>query len=153
MKRLSLALVAVLGVAGVEFFVPSSTAEASCVSCRGPRCAGTLHMGGIACDYVRGRCVTVGGCGYGPTYSLPGGGADREPGPVPRLAEAMDDREGDPTLRSTDACVPAPTAIATCSIANGQSSRAGCKSPWESGSRIRQIAPAERHLTAATAGP
>ena len=161
MKRLSLVLVAVLGVAGVELFVTTSTAEASCKRCVGHACVGTPHMGGVECLYIYSYCYTDYNCGYVPaarSQTLVVGLADLEPGairtarPVLTLAEAMDDREGGPTLRPTGACIPAPTDIATCSIANGQSSL-GCQSPWESGSRIRQGAPAERDLAVPTAGP
>lgn len=151
MKRLSLVLVAVLGVASVKLFVTSSKAEARCVRCVVIACVGTPHMGGHACRFSGPSCGTVGGCGAIPVAPLP------DPIPTPRpiltLAEAMDDREEDPTLRPVGACVPAPTAIATCSIPNGEASLAGCKAPWESGSRIRHVAPAERHLPAPTAGP
>lgn len=149
-------------------FVTSSTAEASCKRCVGLACVGTPHMGGVECIYIYSYCYTDYNCGYVPaarSQTLVVGRPDLEPGPiltpgairtarpVLTLAEAMDDREGDPTLRPTGACIPAPTDIATCSIANGQSSLVGCKTPWQSGSRVRQGAPAERDLAVSTAGP
>lgn len=149
----------------MELFAASATVEAAdCVRCtRSDFCIGTPHMGGWDCNYI-GGCSTVGGCGYGPTYNpAPGSGEPEEGSPLTAqstlttqptmtLAEAMDDRDGDGTLRPTGACIPVRTVIATCSIPNGQSSLAGCKSPWESGSEIRQVAPVERRL-AALVGP
>ena len=167
LRRLSPLLVAVLGVAGMELFATSATVEAECARCsrKGP-CLTTPHMGGWDCTYGPGGCAEVGGCGYGPTYNPAPGSGEPEEGrpltaqstlatrPIVTLAEVMDDRDGDPRLHPTGACIPVPTAIATCSIPNGRSSLAGCKSHWESGSRmIRQVAPVERHLAAAAVGP
>lgn len=164
-KRLSVVFVAVLGVAGVELFVTSSTAEAECVKCGRFLCFDTPHRGGVACGYSGGYCVEVGGCGSGPAYRPAPGSGELEEGPIltaqstlatrpiVTLAEAMDDRDGDLTLRPTGACIPEPTVIATCSIPNGQSSLTGCKSRRASGSRVRKVVPAQLHLAVPTPSP
>jgi len=127
-------------------------AEAHCVKCKANDCV-SVNRGAAGCRFItlpRGktRCVPIGTCSI-PRASAQ---ADLEPKPLLTVADAVGDGMGDPILRVTGACRPARSVISACSIANGQSSF-GCKTPWGSGSRIRQGALAEGQLAAPTAGP
>lgn len=166
MKRLSFVLVVILAASGSELLVTRSVAEAHfCEMCRRWSCVYSGRRGWANCYLeviIRNRkrtflCTMEGACPFrhlprrGQRGSAPAG-PDLPVETGLALAEITSDRMRGPALLPADACRPAPTTIAICSIANGEPS-GGCESLWDSGSRTRRGGPSEPHSGTATAGP